>query len=181
MYLLLFSMQWNQELLWWKWWNKLLWVFHLFSQLSTPGVVVRYIWRLLSTFVQIPVKVEHFDAAMVSVSAPSNVVMEIEIALMEVMKLVVVSYWSILIGSGGWEYTYCTLQVFRQPSLLQCHIVTTLYILYCFVMIGWALIAQVCKMGIGIPTLKCHCRSHIHKFPHQTWTSKLLTYLLLVD
>lgn len=46
-------------------------------------------------FVQIPVNyMEDSDATMVGVSAPSNVVMGIEIVLMEVMKLAVyvVSY-----------------------------------------------------------------------------------------
>ena len=42
---------------------------------------------LFHKFVQFPVKVEHFDAAMVNVSAPLTAVMEFETALMEVMRL----------------------------------------------------------------------------------------------
>ena len=49
-----------------------------------------YIWTLLQ-FVQFPVKVEHFDATMVRVSAPLIAVMGIETALMAVMRLDVVS------------------------------------------------------------------------------------------
>ena len=45
----------------------------------------------LLQFVQLPVKVEHFDAAMVHVLAPLIAVMGIETALMAVMRLVVVS------------------------------------------------------------------------------------------
>ena len=46
----------------------------------------------LLQFVQLPVEVEHFDAAMVHVLTPLIAVMGIETALMAVMRLVVVSH-----------------------------------------------------------------------------------------
>ena len=51
-------------------------------------------------FVQFPVKVEHFDATMVCVSAPLIAVMGIETALMAVMRLDVVSYQNY----SGWAW-----------------------------------------------------------------------------
>ena len=52
-------------------------------------------------FVQSPAKVEHFDAAMASVSGLLIAVMEAETALMAVMRLDVVSYQSIQGGMGN--------------------------------------------------------------------------------
>ena len=55
---------------------------------STPVAISEH-WLL--QFVQFPVKVEHFDAAMVSVSSPLAAVMGVKIVLMAVTKLDVVS------------------------------------------------------------------------------------------
>ena len=54
---------------------------------STPVAIFEHCWLL---FIQFPVKVEHFDATTVHVSAPLITVMGTETALMAVMRLDVV-------------------------------------------------------------------------------------------
>ena len=53
-------------------------------------------------YLQLLVKVEHFDAAMVNVSLPPVTVIGLKTALMAVMKLDVVSYF----GSYNWVHVY---------------------------------------------------------------------------
>ena len=78
-------------------------IWHLLQRNSCLAAITQLNQHYLLYFVQFSAKVEPSDAAMVSVSSPLAAAMEIKTALIAVMRLDVVSIWTIE-GVGGWKY-----------------------------------------------------------------------------
>ena len=84
---------------------------------------------------QFPVKVEHFDVAMVSVSSLLIAVMGIKIVLMAVMRLDVVSY-QIIQGGHGNKHRGCRkIESSFVPRDSRCHALLYYIVGNCMVVI----------------------------------------------
>ena len=97
----------------------------LVTKLYSLGSHALNILTSVLQFVQLFVKVEHFGAPIVSVSAPLIAVMELVTALMEVMRLDAVSlyilttlaWYSLSVISGMWQSIYLILyQTFQETK-----------------------------------------------------------------
>ena len=97
----------------------------LLTKLYSLGSHAFNILTFLLQFVQLLVKVEHFGAPIISVSAPLIAVMELVTALMAVMRLDAVSlyipttvaWYSSSVISGMWQSIYLILyQTFQEMS-----------------------------------------------------------------